>query len=213
MSETTVQSFVEKLRNEGVEAGQKEADRLRAEAEQEKQDILAKARAEADTIKSNAQAEAESTLEKSKHELELAARDATLTLKDTLERALQAIVAKPVQEELSRPDFLQQVIKDVVSKYAEADATGQTVSINLSPELAEKLEEWAIDELGRACKGDGHVDVKSNLKQAGFEYRFSGATVEVTANSVIETFGGMLSQKLRDTLNRAMQSENYNTGG
>ncbi|MFO7901465.1 MAG: hypothetical protein ACQESR_09125 [Planctomycetota bacterium] len=209
MSETTVQSFVEKLRNEGVEVGQREADRLRAEAEQEKQEILAKARAEADNIKSNAQAEADSILEKSKHELELAARDAALTLKDSLERALQAIIAKPVQEELSRPEFLQQVIKEVVSKYAEADIAGQTtVSINLSPDLAKKMEQWAINELGRACGGGGEVDVKGTLKEAGFEYTFSGGTVEVTAASIVETFGGMLSQKLRDTLTRAMQSEN-----
>lgn len=209
MSETTVQSFVEKLRSEGVEAGQKEAERLRAEAEQEKQEILAKARAEADNIKSSAQAEADSTLENSKHELELAARDAALTLKDTLERALQAIIVKPVQEELSRPEFLREVIKEVVTKYAEADIAGQTtVSINLSPELAGQMEEWAINELGQACGGAGHVDVKGALKQAGFEYTFSGGTVEVTATSVVETFGGMLSRRLRDTLNRAMQSEN-----
>lgn len=208
MSETTVQSFVEKLQNEGVEAGQKEADRLRAEAEQEKQDILAKARAEAEQIKSDARAEADSMLEKARNELELAARDAALNLKDTLERALQAIIAKPVREELSRPEFLQEVIKEVVSKYAEADAKGEsTVSINLSPALAKQMEEWAINELGQACGGAGHVDVKETLKQAGFEYTFSGGTVEVTAASIVETFGGMLSQNLRDTLTRAMQGE------
>ncbi len=208
MSETTVESFVKKLQNEGVEAGQKEAEKLRSEAEKEKQDILEKANAEAEKIKSDAQVEAGKTLEKSKNELELAARDAALKLKDTLERALREIIAKPVKDELSKPDFLKQLIEDVVSKYADADAKNKTgASISLSPELAENLGSWAAKELGKACEGSAGVDVKENLKQAGFEYNLSGGTVEVTEASVVEILGDMLSERLREMLTKAMQKE------
>lgn len=209
MSERTVESFVEKLQSEGVEVGQKEADRIRSEAEQEREEILAKARAEADRIKSDAEAEADNTLKKSKSELKLAARDVALTLKDALERALQAIVTEPVHAELSKPAFLQEVIKETVSKYAEADAAGEAaVTINLSPKLAEEMKDWAVKAVGQACGSDTDVKVKETLKQAGFEYSFSGGTVEVTPASVVEILGGMLSEKLRETLDQAMQEGN-----
>jgi len=209
MSEKTVESFVEKLQSEGVEVGQKEAARIRSEAEKEKEEILSQARAEAGKIKSDAETEAENMLKKSRNELKLAARDVALTLKDALERALRAIVAKPVEEELSKPAFLQEVIKETVSKYAEADAAGRSdVAINLSPKLAEEMKDWAVKAVGQACGGNGDVEVKGTLKQAGFEYRFSGGTVEVTAASVVEILGGMLSEKLRETLNEAMKEGN-----
>ncbi|MHC4986656.1 MAG: hypothetical protein ACYTFO_10945, partial [Planctomycetota bacterium] len=64
------------------------------------------------------------------------------------------------------------------------------------------LTDWALQEIGQGVieGARGSVDLKASLAGAGFEYTVSGATVEVTPESVTTALTEMLTPRLREIL-------------
>ena len=202
----TIESFVAKLQSEGVDAGNQEAEKIRAEADRHGRQTLDQAREEAARIVEEAQAQAQALLERAETELSLAARDAATKLRDALNKALQAVIRHGAQGVLEDADFLSKLLHDLVVVYARAehDSTA-TATINVQAETREKLTQWALHELKtRAEDANLAIDLKGSLDQAGFEYRIEGATVEVTLDSVVEVLSEMVGAQLREILDEAM---------
>ena len=88
----SIETFVAKLQNEGVQAGREEADKIIADAKKQAEQIVADAQDQSEKTIANANAEAENILSRGKTELSLAARDAVLRLQETLGKCLQAIL-------------------------------------------------------------------------------------------------------------------------
>ncbi len=207
MPDETIESFVEKLQTEGVEAGRQAAEKLKSEAQQQADNSIAEAKAQAEKIIARANAEAESILARSGTELKLAARDAALKLRDSLSAALSAVLARGAEKKLSDVEFLGKVLHELVLLYAKADQEGKNlIKIDVRPEIRKKLVQWALSELGHEVGESGHtsIDLKGRLSQAGFEYEVAGATTEVTLDSVVETLSEMVSPALRKVLEEAM---------
>lgn len=202
----SIESFVAKLQTEGVEAGERQAGKLRAEAESQARKVLNEAKAEAEKIVADAQAEAKQVGERAGTELALAARDAVLRLRESLTAALQAVLAAGVEERLADEDFLTEALHELICLYAQADVEGVgTITINVSPELRDKIVHWALEEVAAAAKErTPHLDLKGSLASAGFEYNISGATVEVTVESVVEVVSGLVGSKLAELVEKAV---------
>ncbi len=202
----TIESFVAKLQAEGVEAGQQAADKLCSEAKHQGEQIIKDARKQADKIIADAQSSAESLLARSQSELELAARDIVLRLRTALRRALEAILTAKVKDKLQDSDFLSRTLHDLVLLYASADVgREETMKINVSPEVQGQLAEWALKELARHAEQAGMgIDLKGSLETAGFEYTVSGATVEVTTESVVELLGELISLRMKEVIDKAV---------
>ena len=88
----SIEAFVSKLQEEGVQAGRQAAEKLRAEAQQQGDEIIRQAEIQAEEITADAKAQAESNLAKANTELKLAARDAVLRLRETLSRVVEGCV-------------------------------------------------------------------------------------------------------------------------
>lgn len=202
----TIESFVAKLKSEGVEQGQRQGKELLEQAQQQGEQLVQEAKQKAEKIVADAQTHAESITARSRTELQLAARDAAGKLRETLQRALQAVLAEPVTEQLSETKFLQSLLSDVVRQYVEADVKSQGgVKLNVAPELHKQLADWAIKKLREAARdAGGKVDVKNTLRQAGFEVNISGATIEVTAESVLELMHELVGPNLRELFDGAV---------
>ena len=206
----TIESFVAKLQEEGVQAGQQAAEKLRAEAEKQAEEIVKTARREAEKIAADAKAQAENIMSRSKTELALAARDAVLRLRETLNRALQAVLTRAAESKLKDAKFLGELLHEMVMLYAKADIEGSSgIKINVCPEIRQKLINWALGELGREAIDSGHVsiDLKGTLAGAGFEYNVTGATVEVTLESVVETLKELVTPALGEVIDRAANEQ------
>ncbi len=201
----TIKSFIDKLQADGVQAGKQAAEDIRTEADQKAKSIIAEANSKAESIIAEAKSEADSVKSRTATELNLAARDTVIKLQETLNGAIQAVLTVAVREQLADPELLGKILHDIVLQYVRADADGRTtVTINVSPEMRDKLVGWALKMLHEGPEElRGSVDLHGSLAGAGFEYGVSGGTVEVTVASVVETLSEMVSPAVRELLSKS----------
>lgn len=202
----TIESFVAKLQAEGVEAGQRDAEKLRAEAQKQAQAIVAQARQEAEKILADAKAQADGLLQRGRTELDLAARDTVLKLRDALGRALCALLTEAAREQLTDPQFISRLLHDLAMLYAESDIEDHDRAIvSIPSEMASQLTSWVLDRVKRTAEGKGmRLDLQTTLAGEGFEYNVAGATIEMTVESVVELLCQMVNPKLEEVLRRAV---------
>lgn len=121
-----VDALIDKLRNDGVAAGQVEADKLRSDARTEATEILAEAKREADAYKKKARSESDSYRAAGEEALNTAMRDTVLTMKAGLTDRFRQDVERLVTKEMADPELLKQMILEVVGRAAkEADLEGK----------------------------------------------------------------------------------------
>jgi V/A-type H+-transporting ATPase subunit E len=201
----SIESFVAKLQTEGVQAGHEAARKIREEAERQAAEILANARKEAEAIVSGAQKQAKQHAAQAKSEIDLAARDTVLQLRETLGRLLTAVLSQKARAQLGDAEFLKGVLHDLVLAYAQQDCqAGTEIRLKVSPELKSQLTGWALGEMGHGVSGASHVrvDLKTTLREAGFEYSTNGATIEVTTDSVTALLADIVGPELREVLSK-----------
>lgn len=202
----TIEAFVAKLQTEGVETGRREAQKLVTEAQRNAQQILEDAKEQAEKTLAEAKAKAEAETEKTQAELRLAARDTVLRLRDTLSGLVATVLTHATQEVLSDSNFLRQLIHDMALEYAKADREGRHVTqIAVPPETRKQLADWILHEVAHK-DGVGKVDLKETLREAGFEYKTDGATVEVTTASVAAALQDLVGPTLRKMLEEATKN-------
>ena len=206
----TIESFVAKLQADGVEAGKTEAAKIVADAQAEADKIIADAKAQADKIVATATTDADNLLARGKTELSLASRDTVLKLQDALNSAMQTLVSDAVKAPMGDTAFLGKLLHEVVLLYIkELQESREVMRIKVAGPLREELTQWALKEIGQATV-DGYrgcLDMTSTLASVGFEYTVSGATVEVTPDSVTDVLAEMLSPSLRDLLTQAIADD------
>ena len=190
----SIQSFVRKLQEEGVQAGRAEAQKLMDEARQQAERIVA-----------DAKAQAQETLDQGREELALAARDVLLRLRQTITRALEAVLRQAAAERLADSGFLSKLLHDVVMQYAEKDAEGDSViEIRVSDEELQGITDWALKEIAQEQNTKGHrLELKGRLKTAGFEYSVGQGTVEMTPESIAAVLSQMIAPRLRAVIDEA----------
>jgi len=140
-----VEALIERLREEGVNAGREEAERIESAARQQASEILAEAEARARSIVENARQEAKNLCTGGKDALRIAMRDTVLKLKAQLAERMSDQVRRLVAKELSRETFLERLILEVAAR-AREDAgvdRGEPVEVLLPRELV------GIEELRR----------------------------------------------------------------
>lgn len=200
----TIESFVGKLQSEGVQAGQKAAGKILEDAEKQAQQTIDNANTEAERIIAKGKAEAAQLIERGKTELELASRDTIMRLRETLEGSLSRVLAGPVETTLNDVEFLKELLHNISMEYVKAEIQSKDiVKIRVRPELHAQLADWAIKELrSLASSADASLDLKGTLRQAGFECNVSGATIEITEESVVATLKELVSPKLREVFGK-----------
>ena len=106
-----VQDLISRLRDEGVQAGRQEADRILNEARKRAAEIVAQAKSEAEEVRNKARSEIEAERGASREAIQLAFRDAELKLRSEFRAVVAERVKRLVSMELSDREFLREVIK------------------------------------------------------------------------------------------------------
>ncbi|WP_171236428.1 hypothetical protein [Ruegeria sp. HKCCA6837] len=131
-----VDALIDKLRNDGVAAGQAEAEKLREDAKAEAARILADAKREADEFKKKARTESDNYRAAGEEALNTAMRDAVLTMKAGLTDRFKEDVERLVTKEMSDPELLRQMILEVVGRASEGANLDGKVQVILPAKVA-----------------------------------------------------------------------------
>ncbi len=129
---SNVEKLIEKLRQDGVKAGEEQARLVLADAEKRARELVAQAEDQARELVAKARAEIDKEQEGTKDALQLAFRDAILQLKEGITSHFRDQVKKQVIADLSDRDFLKQVILALAGR--AAPPANEKIEILLSRE-------------------------------------------------------------------------------
>ncbi len=204
----TVESFVETLRADGVEAGRQAAEEIRSEAQQQAEETVREADAKARQIVEEAEHQREMTLERTRTDLELAARDTIAQLRDVLGQAINRLLTRAASTTLDDSDFIKELIGEVTSAYAQSDATDeQKLELNVTEPMALRLADWAVASFRKGSEQELSVDLHGALATAGFEYKLAGGTVEITPESVVQVLSQIVTPRLQELIASSQTGE------
>lgn len=153
MNDTTVtsgvQELIDKLRDQGVNEGQKQAEQILKEAHNKASQILNQAQAEADKLLS----ETRHTLEverKSSHEaIKTAFRDTEIALRSKVREAFSAHLKRLVSLQLEDKDFIKQLVLAVAHVKTDEIAKASSLEVLLPSKI------FDTDENGTHLSKDG----------------------------------------------------------
>ena len=146
-----VQGLINRLRDDGVKAGQEKADQVLREAREQAVQIVAKAKAEATDMLNKARIEIETEKAAAHESLRVAIRDTGLKMQAEVKTKFAAAVKRLVSMEMRDKEFLRQVILAIAGLAAGDKACGeQSVNVLLPKELFETDEkDTRLTEEGR----------------------------------------------------------------
>ncbi|WP_299180082.1 ATPase [uncultured Neptuniibacter sp.] len=143
-----VEALIEKLRLQGVEKGQHEAEKLVEEAEHRADWLLSQAKQEAEMIVAKARKEASQLKQAGEDALRIAARDMHLEVRETLSHSFTDQVERLVATQMDNEEFMRSLIMALVSKAHRDHGISHAEQIDLL--LPDEL--IGLDELRRNPK-------------------------------------------------------------
>ncbi len=157
-----VEALIERLRNEGVESGRAQAQKIVADAETRAKWLLQQAEEEAKGMRKAAREEAERLQRSGREALHAAARDALLTLKAQLNQRFTGEVRRLVGGETRKKEILEKMILEVAGQAREDAEKAETAKVLLPREVIgleelsrnpEELEQGELTHFVRLING------------------------------------------------------------
>jgi V/A-type H+/Na+-transporting ATPase subunit E len=171
-----VEALIERLRDEGVANGRRQADELIAEARHESEQILADAKAEAEAILRQARSEAEMVRNAGEEALRTAMRDTVLKMKGHLSTRFSEEVRRLVAADMAQETFLERLILEVAGRTRRDAGLDKADKIEiLLPEDVVGLEELRRhpEKLREGSLSHFVLSVANGLLRDGVELRSS----------------------------------------
>jgi V/A-type H+-transporting ATPase subunit E len=142
MEETTktpsgVQELIDRIRGQGVQAAQEEADRLLRDARKQAAEIVAQAKAEAEAAQEKARAEIEAHRAASLDALQLAARDTVLDLKARVMSRFEGFVKRLVVSATRDKELVRSIVLVLAGHAADEFIKDKEVQVRISSALLE----------------------------------------------------------------------------
>lgn len=164
-----LQELTNKIYQEGLEKGKKEAEEIVENAKSEAREILESAKKEAEEITEKAKKEASELKKNTESELSLSTKQAITAIR---QRISDIMVDKAVNEAVSGAFKDQDFVKSLMLKMAEnwdkIEKEGRDVMFFLSEEEHQKLEGFLKKKVAEKIKGGLDIDFEEGIK-SGFK--------------------------------------------
>jgi len=210
MTSSGVEDLIQRLRAQGVEAGQESAEKIVLDAQKRAAWIVEEAELEAEQLITNAKIKADALKKSGEDALKLAMRDVLLKLRDTLLESFSNDVQRVVGQKMQQDVFLERLILQLAGKVREQLDLEDQHEVNLflphSPvgvdELKnnpEELKQGSLTHFSAAIAADmlreGVSIFADNNVNSGISIRLKdeGLTVEFTD----ETISALLLEHLQ----------------
>jgi len=198
--EIQVQELIDRIKKDGVKAATEEANKIKAEADNESRRIIESARKEADDLLERAKQDAERSQKAGIAALEQASRNLILAFKDEIQALLNKIINDKVKANYNE-DVLKATLPELLKSWA---AKGDVdLSVILPENELSKLQGFFSDKLKEELsKG---VELKSNRKLAsGFHISNKEGSVyyDFSSEAVAKLLSAYLNPKLAELLKK-----------
>jgi len=189
-----LQELTDKLYNEGLSKGQKEAEEMKAAAREEAARIIADARAEAEKITADARRQAAELRSNTENDLRMASAQTVATIKHQVENIIVAkAAAAPVKDAMS-PELVKDVLMTIAKAFNPAGSEPVALELILPAAKQTEMAEF-VKTNAEKVMGEGFEVSFSKYFQNGFKIgpKGEGYTISFTDDD----FSKMLSDFLR----------------
>jgi V/A-type H+/Na+-transporting ATPase subunit E len=192
--EVKLESLIEKIKRDGIEEAQRNADEITRDAKQDAASIVEDAKKEAEKIIADANHQASQLQANAEVAVRQAVRNAELQLR----ARITALFDRAFKAEVSRaltPDFLQSLILKVV----EAWGNDSVVEITLSPDEHEPLQALLSKCLKDELKNSVTIKAHPRISK-GFRISLQGEDVyyDLTDEGIATSLNAFLSGSIRE---------------
>ncbi len=189
-------SLIEKIRKEGIEQAQQQADEILRDAKQKAAAIVEQARQEAEKIVSDGKRQVEQFQATAEVDLKQSARNFELLLKEKINALFDRVFKRQVAATLT-PDFL----KEMILKIIDAWAKNGTVEVAVSEQDKTKLETVLFDGINDELKKSIQLRVSSDVAN-GFRIGLKDDQVyyDFSDESIAEVLKSLINPKLKAIL-------------
>ncbi len=137
-----MQELTDKLYNEGLAKGKKDADNLLAQAKEQAEEIVARAKEQAESIVSAARKEAEDLKVRVEGDIKMASSQTLAALRGKIENMIEAgAIGSKVEATLSDKQFVGKLINTVAAAF-KADGGAADLEVILPSEMKSSLKEF-----------------------------------------------------------------------
>jgi len=130
-----VQELISRIRDEGVQAGQQESDRILKEAKAQAAKIISDAKAEAEITRAKATSEIEADKTAALEALRLAARDTNLELKSGVTSTFESYVKRLVTAEAAKKEVVKCILLVLARHAVEEFIEDKDLIVRISDNL------------------------------------------------------------------------------
>lgn len=191
-----LQSFLDRIQQEGIKSGEDEAKNIIADARAEASLIIKRAKIESEEAVRLAEKEADKLLAHGKEALRLAARDTLLSLRHELKTKMESLFRQLAGETLS-PENTAAIIADIITNYHAAGIESLQIEVLLTPEQCQALEADLLARLGTRLAETARISPVPGIS-GGFQLRIVGEEIiyDFTDEALAEALSTFLSPKI-----------------
>ena len=196
-----LQHLIDRIRQEGVENGEKTAEALVAEAKKKAAGIVAEAQKKAQEATAKAEADAKAFAERGRQTLQQAARDLLISIGGSVGRVVSGVVDAKVGAALT-PETVGQMLVKLAAAYGSAE--NLTVALGEADAAALKggVSKEVNDMLAKGLQIESDREIFK-----GFRLGTKGGQVfhDFTKEAIAESLGNFLRPDLADVVKKASQ--------
>lgn len=209
-AEHGVQALIDRIREQAVEAGRREADALREQAQTEAAALIEAAKREREAMLSEARKHIEIEQQAGRAAVQMAARDVMLALEASVVSRFEAHVARLVSDTLQDPALMRQLVLVLAGRVANELLADKQLEIVVSA----LLDEHPANEPMPAKVRDGILGISHGMLREGVELSVSkqltsgvkvklvgeAAEVDLSAAAISEMLLAYLTPRFRALL-------------
>jgi len=189
-------SLIEKIKADGVDAAKKEAENILAETKKEADAIVSKAQDKAEDFRKAAEADAKAYQKNSEAAIQQAARDTVLVLKEKITKMFDEAFVADVDSKLN-----ESFIRDLIVMLVETWAKGDDVEVLVNEVDADKLMAAVKKSLKANIRDSVEIKLDRKLSK-GFRIgkKDEHLYYDFTDESILESLRLFLNPKIAETL-------------
>ena len=194
-----LQHLIDRIRQEGVENGEKTAEALVAEAKKKAAGIVADAQKKAQEATAKAEADAKAFAERGRQTLQQAARDLLISIGGSVGRVVSGVVDAKVGAALT-PETVGQMLVKLAAAYGSAE----TLTVALGEADAAALKGGVSKEVNDMLAKGLQIESDREIFK-GFRLGTKGGQVfhDFTKEAIAESLANFLRPDLADVVKKA----------